>query len=268
MDVKIAHIKKLSQMNLSSQNKRILVFSDPHQNIPYVEHLLNKEKYDVAVCLGDWFDSFNLNSERDLELTCNFLKKWLFKDNFYTCIGNHDIQYLFDNNSTICSGYSRDKDLFITDYLGSFLPPIRDKFLWYLWIDDFLCSHAGINSRSFPFNQEINKPAITTWLDEQIDQAVPKLINGSHHWFYGAGEGRGGRQKIGGITWQDFDTEFEPIDGLKQLVGHSSHNIILNHHTDGSLDLKTCDNLDIDCHLNEYLIISNGKLQIKKLKDL
>jgi len=253
---------------IDSNKKTILVFSDPHQEIERVEYLLKKENYDIAVCLGDWFDSFTYNSKYDLERTCEFLKKWIFKDNFYTCIGNHDIQYLFDNNTTICSGYAEDKDLFITDYLGSSLSAIRDKFLWYLWIDDFFCSHAGINSRSFPFNQEINKPAITTWLDEQINQSIPQLIKGGRHWLYGAGEGRGGRQKIGGITWQDFDTEFEPIDGLKQIVGHSSHKRILNHHSDGNLDFTQCDNLDIDCHLNQYLLIHNGKLTIKNYKDL
>ena len=255
-------------MNLSSQNKRILVFSDPHQNISYVEHLLNKEKYDVAVCLGDWFDSFNLNSERDLELTCNFLKKWLFKDNFYTCIGNHDIQYLYDNPRTICSGYAKSKDDFIVDYLGAFLPAIRDKFLWYLWIDDFLCSHAGVNTYHFPPTLKLDKDGVTAWLDEQIKFAEPPLLNGGYHWLYGAGAARGGRQNIGGITWQDFDTEFEPIEGLKQLVGHSSHDKIINHIHDGNLDLTTCDNLDIDCHLNEYLLIHNGKLTIKRLQDL
>jgi len=255
-------------MNLKSQNKRILVFSDPHQNIAYVEYILSRENYDVAVCLGDWFDSFYLNEEQHLQSTCDFLKKWIFKDNFYTCIGNHDVHYLFDNHHTICSGYSREKDIFITDCFGSFLPAIRDKFLWYLWIDDFLCSHAGINHRSFPFNQRISKPEITTWLDEQVNQAVPSLINGSRHWLYGAGEGRGGNQKIGGITWQDFRTEFEPIDGLKQIVGHSSHKRVVGHYSDGNLDLTTCENLDIDCHLNEWILIQNGKLQIKSIKDL
>jgi hypothetical protein len=253
---------------INSKNKIILVLSDVHQNIDKFEYILKHENYDFVVHLGDFFDSFIYDSVNDLKKTCDFIKKWIFKENFYTCIGNHDIQYFFDNNTTICSGYSRDKDLFITDCFGSFLSPIRDKFLWYLWIDDFLCSHAGINNRSFPFNQEINKPAITTWLDEQVNQAIPQLINGGRHWLYGAGEGRGGRQKIGGITWQDFDTEFEPIDGLKQLVGHSSHDRILNHYTDGNLDFTQCENLDIDCHLNQYLLIHNGKLTIKNYKDL
>lgn len=255
-------------MNLDSKNKTILVFSDPHQDIGTVEYILKKENYDIVVCLGDWFDSFTHNSEYDLEQTCKFLKKWIFKDNFFTCIGNHDIQYLYENNTTICSGYEHSKHIFIQDCLGNFLVPIRDKFGWYIWIDDFLCSHAGVNTYHFNPMMEITKDGITNWLNDQIKIAEPQLINGGYHWMYGAGRGRGGRQKVGGITWQDFSTEFHPIEGLKQLVGHSSHHNIINHSEEGNLDLLTSDNLDIDCNLNQYLIIQNEKLTIHSYKDL
>ena len=73
---------------------------------------------------------------------------------------------------------------------------------------------------------------------------------------------------MGGITWQDFREEFEPIDGLKQLVGHSRRKKIEGHPLEGTINLEECDNLNIDCGLFEYLIISNGKLQIKKYADL
>ena len=255
-------------MKLSSDKKTILVFSDPHQEIDKVEYILKHENYDIIVCLGDWFDSFSHNSEKDLEKTCAFLKKWIFKDNFFTLWSNHDIQYFFDNNNTICSGYNRNKDLFITDYFGKLMPLIREKFKWYIWIDDWLCSHAGINEYHFPPNLKITKPDLTKWLNEQIFQADLTLCNGGGHWLYNAGQGRGGRSKIGGITWQDFDTEFQPIDGLKQLVGHSSHPTILNHYTDGSLEFTKSDNLDIDCHLTQYLLIQNTELKIKNFKDL
>jgi hypothetical protein len=255
-------------MNLNSDKKTILIFSDPHQEIDRVEYILKKENYDIVVCLGDWFDSFTHNSEYDLEKTCKFLKKWVFKENFFTCIGNHDIHYLYDNNTTICSGYDHGKDVFISDVLGNFLPPIRDKFKWYIWIDEFLCSHAGINEYHFHPLMDLTKDGVTKWLDEQIKIAEPKLINGDHHWLYGAGNARGGRQKIGGITWQDFDWEFSPIEGINQLVGHTPHSTIFNHKEDGNLDFTVCDNLDIDCRLSQYLLIQNKKLKICDYKNL
>lgn len=255
-------------MNISSNKQTILVFSDPHQHIDLAKYILEKENYDVAVCLGDWFDSFDFDSDYDVEKTCKFLKTWVPKDNFYTCFGNHDIHYLYDNPSTRCSGYTRHKDKLITHNLGNFMPFIRDKFKWYIWIDDYLCSHAGINTYHMNPMVELTKDGITKWLDEQINFATPALINGGGHWLYGAGQGRGGSLKAGGINWQDWRREFEPIDGIKQIVGHTPHKNIVNHHTDGSLDLTTCDNLNIDCHLSQYLLIFNGKITIKNTKDL
>jgi hypothetical protein len=255
-------------MNISSENKTILVFSDPHQSIDYVENILKKENYDIVVCLGDWFDSFVYNSEYDLEKTCKFLKKWVLKDNFYTCLGNHDIHYLYDNPTTICSGYSRAKDALIDECLREFKEPIKRRFKWYIWIDDYLCSHAGINTYHMNPMVELTKDGVTKWLDEQINYAEKNLLINGYHWLYGAGAARGGRQNIGGIDWQDFDDEFEPIENIKQIVGHTPHNTIVNHHTDGNLDLTTSDNLDIDCHLAQYLLIKNGKIEIKSYKDL
>jgi hypothetical protein len=255
-------------MQINSDKKTILVFSDPHQEIDRVEYILKNENYDIAVCLGDWFDSFTHNSEYDLEKTCNFLKKWVFKNNFYTCIGNHDVHYLYDNRYAICSGYTPSKDTFIIDCLNNLLPSIRAKFKWYIWIDDFLCSHAGINTYHINPMVKIDKENITNWLNEQIRFGERTLEAGGCHWLFNAGAARGGRQNIGGITWQDFDCEFEPIDGIKQIVGHTPHPTILNHKLDGNLDFTTCDNLDIDCHLAQYLLIQNGKLTIKNYIDL
>jgi len=258
----------IGNMELSSQKQTILVFSDSHQEIDKLNYILKNENYDKVVCLGDWFDSFTHDSAHDVESACNFLKKWIFKDNFYTCFGNHDLHYLFGNRYTICSGYTREKDKLITKCLGNFMPAIREKFLWYLWIDDFFCSHAGINSYHLSPMVGLDKKALNEWFIQQIKTGEASLMNDGFHWLYLAGAARGGRMNIGGLTWQDFDAEFEPIQGLKQLCGHTPHRGVLNHHTDGNLDLTVCENLDIDCHLNEYLLIKDGKVTVKKYNQL
>lgn len=255
-------------MRLDTNNKTILLFSDPHQEIDRVEYLLKRENYDIAVCLGDWFDSFDYNETEHVKQTCKFLKNWIFKDNFYTCWGNHDLPYFYDNPHTIVSGYTTEKNKLISKLIGNFIVPIREKFLWYLWIDDFLCSHAGLNPVHIPPFQHVETENLSTWLNRQTNVADMCLINGGYNWMYVAGESRGGRAKIGGITWQDFDVEFEPIDGLKQIVGHSHHPTVLPHVTDGNLNYAECDNLDIDCGINEYLMIYKGKVTIKKYIDL
>lgn len=256
-------------MNIDSKNKTILVLSDVHHDIAKLEYILKKEKYDVIVNLGDWFDNFYHDSIYDAEKTCRFIKQWIFKDNFITLWGNHDIQYFYENEYAICSGYTKDKDVAINDIFSNLVYPIRNKFKWHIWIDDFLCSHAGIHPYHFPpLLSNISKESINEWLDNEAKQAEIKLINGGDHWFYRAGRGRGGKMKFGGITWLDFKTEFEPIDGLKQIVGHSFHKNIINHQSEGILDFTESNNLDIDCNLNQYLLFNNGKFIIKNYTDL
>jgi len=256
-------------MELSSKNQTILVLSDPHQEINKLETILKRENYDKVVCLGDFFDSFSHNSEEDAIKTCKFLKKYLFEPNFFTTIGNHDISYLWGyTQHTQCSGYYRWKDKLITKEFGSFMPAIREKFLWYLFLDDRLLSHAGLHPSFLPPNQKLDKISLSKWLDEQVEQAEISLSANGRHWMYRAGYGRGGSQSVGGLDWLDFDTEFEPIEGLPQVVGHSSHTNILPHSTEGSFDENIWQNIDIDCHLNQYLLIKDNKLTIKKFSDL
>lgn len=247
-------------MNLSSQNKRILIISDSHQDWNRLDKILTKEDYDIAVHAGDWFDSFDYNSTEDVEKTCNLLRKWIFKDNFFTLWGNHDF-YLYGNTYTICSGYTKEKDKLITNIFGKDLPAIRDKFLWYLFIDDFLCTHAGlhpyhIHSKVDPTNKE----QLVKWLNREVEQTKLHLEFGGSYWTYRAGRARGGNQKIGGITWLDWDGEFEPIEGLNQMVGHSFQQ-------NNKIDIRD-NNYCIDTNLNEYLMICNGKIKIKNYIDL
>jgi hypothetical protein len=253
---------------INSNNKRILVASDPHQEVNKLKKIIAKESPDEIVVLGDWWDSFHYNTKHDVEATCKFLKDWLFKANFHTLYGNHDLHYLYDNTATICSGYYSSKHVLIDKYFGNAKPAVVDKFKWYIWIDGWLCTHAGISKHHMYPMTELTKQGISAWLDAQTAIAETSLIADTAHWVYGAGEARGGRLRIGGIVWQDFDCEFQPIEEINQLVGHTPHRTILNHVDDGHVNLTEAHDLDIDCHLNEYLIIHNQKLEIKKHIDL
>lgn len=258
-------------MQLSSHKNTILVVSDVHQDVARLDYILEKENYDMVLCLGDWFDSHIKNRPEDVRATCEFLKKWFKKSNFYTLMGNHDVQYLYPNDTVICTGYDLGKDMFITEFFGhEMLPIIRQRFLWYIWLDDFLCTHAGVHQAHFRPDLKLKKPEVTAWLDTQIESAEACLETGQRHWLYSAGRARGGRYPYGGINWLDFNSEFEPIDGLKQIVGHTASRVgkIRTHETDGRFDIASSENLCIDCHLQEYLSIFNGKVTIKRTIDL
>jgi len=68
----------------------------------------------------------------------------------------------------------------------------------------------------------------------------------------------------------DFDREFQPIEDLKQIVGHTHRRggTIQQHHTEGFSNLTEANNLCIDCNVNQWLTITNGKMEIKSYRDL
>ena len=250
-------------MELNSTKNTILVFSDPHQDIDTVKFILEKENYDQVVCLGDWFDSKFHQDLFHTEKTCEFLSEFLFKENFFTCIGNHDIQYLYDNESVLCGGYSEKRKKIINKFFKKNIQKVREKFLWYIWIDDYFCSHAGLNEIHFSPYVSVNKKDISDFLNKEIEISTQSLLMGKENWLYMAGLARGGFLKKGGITWQDFRKEFYPIEGLKQIVGHTRHKEV-SYHEEDSLKENIC----IDCDLIEYIKFFNQNISVQKYSNL
>jgi len=132
-------------MKLTSKNKRILVLADPHQDVNKLDRIIKAEAADEVVCLGDWFDSFFLDSPYHVENTGKSLINFLNKENCHTLMGNHDLHYFYPSKYTICSGYANDKRDYIDEMLGPLKNHLAKKFKWYIQIDNFLCTHAGVS---------------------------------------------------------------------------------------------------------------------------
>ena len=256
-------------MKISSDNKKILVFSDVHHDIDRLEKILNKEKADLNICLGDWFDSFNYDTPEDFVKTAQFLKNWTVKPNNITLWGNHDTHYLSKNQYTLCSGYTSEKARLSNEQFGLDKSYITDKFKWFLWIDHKLCTHAGLHPRLIK-SACSNNEDIDRYLTEESEAADICLKTNQKHWFYLAGRARGGPERYGGITWLDFDQEYDPIDDLEQIVGHTHRRSkkIQCHRSEGVISPIEAENICIDTNMYEYLTVSNGKWEIKTILDL
>jgi hypothetical protein len=248
-------------MKINSKGKKILIFSDPHQEIEKLVKIISHEAADINICLGDWFDSHFRNHIKDYKDTANYLMQYLGSSNNITLFGNHDTQYLSNNKYTICSGYGEDKHEVINRTLGPNKNQIVDKFKWFVWLDDYLCTHAGLHGNFIDPAAE-NVSDINLFLEKEEKRANIKLKIGDEHWFYMAGRARGGPYPKGGITWLDFDREFAPIEGLSQIVGHT-------YRKNAQItEWRNTKNYCIDTNLSEWVTITNGKLEIKNYKDL
>lgn len=253
-------------MQISSKNKKILIFSDVHQDIAKVRRIVDAEGADFNVCLGDWFDSFYYDKNEHVRSTAEYLKNFVSEKRNISIIGNHCSSYLFPSIYSRCPGYEKRKFEIIMNVLGPSKDEVRNKSLWYIWIDDYLCTHAGLHPSFVKFHPTIE--SIDAFLEIETKRANEKIRNGSDYWVYAAGLDRGGFHDFGGLNWLDFDTEFEPLGNIKQIVGHTNGENIRAHHSYGGIDIINAHNLCIDCHLTEYLVITNGKLEIKKYADL
>jgi hypothetical protein len=122
---------------------------------------------------------------------------------------------------------------------------------------EWLCSHGGIHpSLLHPF-LGFDKASLLALEEEALwklrycQQVTP---------FIAAGRGRGGPARVGGVDWLDWETEFIPINGLNQIVGHSNGKEV---RVKKGLDSV---NYCVDTHLHHIVeVFEDGSLKIKKV---
>jgi hypothetical protein len=258
-------------LKLSSNKQKIVIAADPHNNYEKIDSIFKKEDGDINICLGDWFDSFTLDDTSNYIATAKYLKDvFLPNPKNYTLFGNHDLHYLFNAPTSWCSGYEQWKYDAIDKVIGKVRGDIQDKFYWSIVVDDILLTHAGLDKRFLPPICDTNE-VIFKYLDENDNDARTKLKINDLHWFYGVGHARGGNLKAGGIVWCDFDHEFQPIDDLKQIVGHTNQwetGKAAQYHREGFASIVDANNICIDCNLSQYITITNGKIELKNYSDM
>lgn len=255
---------------LSSKNKKIVLFSDMHENVDAAMAILNQEKdADHFVFLGDFFDSPKTEWETESVVckTLLFLKSFIDNERNFSIVGNHDIHYITYREDLECSGFNETAKYLISDFANNHYGTkqnLFDKFFWGIMVDDFFCSHAGLNE------QFVKAPLDLGKFEEILRKANSCLFNNEYHWLFNAGKSRGGRQEFGGIIWQDYYFDFFPIDGIKQIFGHThGDNVRTNWKTklfENPKETFNAKDICIDSGMEEYIVITNGEVEVKKVK--
>jgi calcineurin-like phosphoesterase family protein len=222
-----------------------LIIPDIHQDHLKAEEIIAKVPHDSVVFLGDYFDQFH-DTPSHAAATAQWLEKRIAEhpeDVFL--IGNHDVQYLW--GICRCSGYSFLKDQAIISAVKS-VKSLRKHLKLYTFVDGWLVSHAGLTNHYVKGSDDPIQ-----YLKQVADICMEKLEKHfpESHFLLEAGTDRGGWLPYGGITWCDW-RKFEPIPGIKQLVGH----------TKSYLPRVNGDNHCIDTQLKHYAVIENGNLRV------
>lgn len=205
-----------------------LILFDPHEDVRWVRETLEIEAggFERVVLGGDYFDAlFPPDGGGHVEM-CRLLLdlRRQYADRLRILLGNHDVHYLelraafqdrapFKGSKYTCSGFSIFKAKAIHEHLP--LDFWRDTRLFTI-VHGHLVSHAGVAPK---FWKGRDVPTALGTLDASCAKALANL--GTKSPILSAGRARKGRCAVGGLTWFDWDDEFQDGLPLPQLVGHS-----------------------------------------------
>lgn len=254
-----------------------VIIPDVHEQIGKLKKVIEKYDPDVEwiVFLGDFFDTFKGLTWETHETT-RWLADNLLNPKYVFVWGNHDLHYMMPINAMICSGFDAKKLAIIRNILSD-KHWKQFKLAHFLWDqpepnedrNEWLVSHAGLHPYFIhPYHGWSRK-----YVAEQCEEAMYKLKYEQNVVpLLQCGRGRGGIARIGGIVWADWNREFEPIEGLNQIVGHTpGDDVRTKVLRDKSNDPKkrgsvVSMNYNLDTHLNHVLLVyDNHTFEIARI---
>lgn len=235
------------------QKQKIIIIGDVHGEQVW-KRIVAKHPQDKFIFLGDYCDPYNQKfAEEDivenLKQIIEFKKE--APDNVVLLLGNHDIQYIYDE-AEFCSRYMHST----ANEIGTLFKENISLFQKIHNIENILFTHAGVTEEWFKTNfPNVNYKDVVSAINESCDKKS----------LFACGIARWGKELYGGIFWAD-KREFEnPLYGWIQVVGHSRVPDILLKQTAIQRVIFFC-----DCLMNaKYLSIEkengNFKFYVQKV---
>lgn len=180
----------------------MIVVGDLHGKIGTLNRILDKFRGEKICFVGDLVDAYNNTVDEQMQVVDRVLYEVMHNGNLLF-LGNHELSYL--DSRYRASGYkaithtlleldnrlSRINELAIVPYEFDWTDEESDNPCFH---EGFIISHAGFSS---------------LWAER------------THKEVFDIGQARGGWIPIGGPLWCDARDEFRPIDGVKQVFGHT-----------------------------------------------
>lgn len=236
---------------------KIVAFGDIHGRDCWKDIVEQNSDADKFISLGDYFDSFEINSEtqqRNFKELCLFKEKNM--DKMILLLGNHDVSYIIED---ICSGFQYGAAPSIKHLLSTY----KDLLQMAYCEDNILFTHAGVGETWLHNNIfEIDIPIIAKDLEEAIN--LQWLYRPNCFRFTGWRDDSGDELGQTPIWIRPSsllrDTKSLRKDGIIQVVGHTE---IKSIDVADSIkkNLWLIDTLGTS---GEYLVIENNEFAIKR----
>ena len=213
------------------------------------------DDYDEVVFIGDYTDSFKI---MNVEILHNLKEIILVKNTYphkvHLLIGNHDLQYIYNQQRFICSGYRSEMAYDLHQEFKN-----ADFELAYQ-IDNILFTHAGIINKWSDLYLNTLPEKYTRFFqgNETIAEKLNILYQCNYEPLFDVGFLRRGYLPFGGPLWADkTEMEEDYLKGYLNIVGHTATDKIeMNINGDeGVIFIDTCD-------VGQFLILEifNGKI--------
>ena len=178
-----------------------LVVGDLHGRWEVVDAVLAEGN--PVVFVGDYLDSYNRTRDDQLK-TLHKVLTAVKEGTAQALMGNHELSYL--DTWMRASGYGADLSARLSSDFSedmTYRKAMRFLLRPYVEVEGFLISHAGVSNA----------------LLEHLDITCQEYLARGE--YCDIGYVRGGSAPVGGLFWQDFNHEFEPVPGVKQICGHT-----------------------------------------------
>lgn len=230
--------------------RKIVPIGDLHGRNCWKTIVEREPDADLYIFSGDYFDSFRIPG---VEQKRNFLELIEFKElnpeKVILLAGNHDLHYIVPN--VAYPGYQHGLAYDFAEIINKNL----NKFKVCEIVGDFVFSHAGISevwvrdvaNITHPYNQIVND------LDALLlsDRGRKLLLYNPH------GDGSSIDASPLWIRPNTLD-RVNAFSDMIQVYGHTRRsNVLVDDHS-----------INIDCLPLEYVTITDGEIEIKKLKDV
>lgn len=244
------------------QGEKAVVIPDVHNKWERAEAIVDAERPDRVVFLGDYFDDFG-DTVEDADSTAAWLERSLGDEARVHLVGNHDLNYMSRLQGLRCSGYGPRKHAAIARRGLEWRR--LEPFCWLGWEGGgggaWLCTHAGLSA---PFLRLVRPGAAAADVPGVLEAArtdLDRINDEDHrHAFLQAGYARGGSAPTGGIVWCDYNAEYEDVPGLRQIFGHTRDDEVRRGRGSGGAE-HYC----IDTVLRHYLTYVDGTVRVNKV---